>query len=242
LLTADGLRERFPEANCAVVDLIRDWPQIAQESDSNADPVATSENLAYVIYTSGSTGLPKGAMNTHRGICNRLLWMQSQYAMTPKDCVLQKTPFSIDVSVWEFFWPLMVGAELVVARPGGHRDADYLAHLIQESSITIIHFVPSMLAAFLAEPAARHCASLRHVICSGEALPLSLQGDFFRALPARLHNLYGPTEAAVDVTFWECDRESSLNTVPIGKPIANTQVYVLDRLLQPVPIGVPGEL
>jgi amino acid adenylation domain-containing protein len=242
LLTADGLRERFPEANCAVVDLKRDWPQIAQETDSNPASLATSGNLAYVIYTSGSTGLPKGAMNTHRGICNRLLWMQSQYLLSPKDRVLQKTPFSFDVSVWEFFWPLMAGAELVVARPGGHREADYLAHLIRESSITITHFVPSMLAAFLGEPAARHCTSLRHVISSGEALPLSLQGDFFRVLPARLHNLYGPTEAAVDVTFWECDRKSSLNTVPIGKPVANTQVYVLDGLLQPVPIGVAGEL
>src|SRR5262249_8616719 len=156
--------------------------------------------------------------------------------------VLQKTPFSFDVSVWEFFWPLISGAHLVVAKPGGHRESDYLVSLIRSHEITITHFVPSMLAAFLAEPHVRHCASLLQVICSGEALSLSLQRDFFRVLPARLFNLYGPTETAVEVTYWECDRHSPLSTVPIGKPVGNTQVYVLDHCLHPVPIGVPGEL
>ena len=196
-----------------------------------------------MIYTSGSTGRPKGAMNTHVAIVNRLLWMQDAYRLTPSDRVLQKTPFSFDVSVWEFFWPLLTGARLVMALPGGHKDAAYLASLIREEKITTMHFVPSMLSAFLEQGGlAASCASLKRVICSGEALSFELQQRFFSFLPAELHNLYGPTEAAVDVTYWACERDSRLRTVPIGRPIANTQIYILDRHLQPVPIGVPGEL
>jgi microcystin synthetase protein McyA len=195
-----------------------------------------------MIYTSGSTGKPKGAMNTHQGICNRLLWMQNQYGLTEADKVLQKTPFSFDVSVWEFFWPLLVGARLVVAEPGGHRDPAYLVKLIVERGITVLHFVPSMLRAFLQEPGVERCRSLRHVVCSGEALPYDLQEQFFRLVPSQLHNLYGPTEAAVDVTHWTCRRDDERKIVPIGRPVANTQIYILDRYLQPVPMGVPGEL
>ena len=195
-----------------------------------------------MIYTSGSTGKPKGAMNTHRGICNRLLWMQDQYGLTAADTILQKTPFSFDVSVWEFFWPLLVGARLVLARPGGHREPAYLVDLIREQQVTVLHFVPSMLGIFLDQPGVEHCLSLRHVICSGEALPFHLQEQFFKLLPAQLHNLYGPTEAAVDVTHWTCQRDSERKFVPIGRPVANTQIYVLDGNMQPVPIGVPGEL
>jgi len=242
LLTQRHLATRVPAVACAVLDLEKDWDRIAGESDSDPQTVVALENLAYVIYTSGSTGNPKGAMNTHRGICNRLLWMQQQYGLAGLDRVLQKTPFSFDVSVWEFFWPLMVGAHLIVARPGGHRDADYLVDLIQEAKISVIHFVPSMLAAFLAEPDVDKCRSLRHIICSGEALTLPLQNQCLGLLPSQLHNLYGPTEAAVDVTFWACDRSSPLPCVPIGKPVANSRVYVLDLHQKPVPIGVPGEL
>jgi acyl-coenzyme A synthetase/AMP-(fatty) acid ligase len=195
-----------------------------------------------MIYTSGSTGKPKGAMNTHEGICNRLLWMQDAYQLTPADCVLQKTPFSFDVSVWEFFWPLMAGARLVVARPGGHQDSAYLVRLIAEQRITTIHFVPSMLQIFLEEPGLERNTSLKRVICSGEALSFDLQERFFTCLDAELHNLYGPTEAAVDVTYWACKPENGLRIVPIGRPIANTQIYILDARLQPVPIGVAGEL
>jgi acyl-coenzyme A synthetase/AMP-(fatty) acid ligase len=182
-------------------------------------------------------------MNTHEAILNRLQWMQDAYRLTAHDAVMQKTPFSFDVSVWEFFWPLMTGARLVVARPGGHRDPSYLAQLIAREKITTLHFVPSMLQIFLGqEGLANSCASLKRVICSGEALPLELQHRFFATLGAELHNLYGPTEAAVDVTYWACQRDSALNTVPIGRPIANTQIYILDPQLQPVPIGVTGEL
>jgi acyl-coenzyme A synthetase/AMP-(fatty) acid ligase/aryl carrier-like protein len=181
-------------------------------------------------------------MNIHRGICNRLLWMQDAYKLTPADRVLQKTTFSFDVSVWEFFWPLMFGAALVVAEPGGHRDTGYLVKTIVDEKITTMHFVPSMLQVFLEDKDVRACKSIKRVICSGEALPYDLQERFFELLNAELHNLYGPTEAAVDVTYWACQPGSSLKTVPIGRPIANTQTYILDRYMHPVPIGVSGEL
>jgi acyl-coenzyme A synthetase/AMP-(fatty) acid ligase len=181
-------------------------------------------------------------MNEHRGVVNRLLWMQEQYPLTSTDVVLQKTPYSFDVSVWEFFWPLLAGARLVIAKPGGHKDPRYLIELVNECRVTTIHFVPPMLRTFLAEPGVESCRSLRHVICSGEALPFELQEVFFEKLLAALHNLYGPTEAAVHVTHWTCQRNSPLRIVPIGKPVANTQTYILNECLQPVPVGVPGEL
>ncbi|MGB4548066.1 MAG: AMP-binding protein, partial [Syntrophales bacterium] len=185
---------------------------------------------------------PKGAMNEHRGIVNRLVWMQEEYRLDGTDRVIQKTPYSFDVSVWEFFWPLLYGATLVVARPGGHRDSAYLVQTIVDNDITTIHFVPSMLQIFLEDRNAGRCKSLKRVICSGEALPYELQERFFKLLEAELHNLYGPTEAAVDVTYWACRRDSDLHLVPIGRPVANTQTYILNRYMQPVPIGIPGEL
>ena len=210
----------------------------------SANPGVTidSENTAYVIYTSGSTGQPKGVMNTHRGICNRLLWMQDAYRLTSSDRVLQKTPFSFDVSVWEFFWPLITGARLVMAEPGGHQNPAYLRRIIEQEEITVLHFVPAMLQVFLEEPELERCTSLRKVFCSGEALSFELQQQFFARLNAGLYNLYGPTEAAVDVTHWACKPNSTRKVVPIGKPIANTQIYLLDRNYEPVPIGVAGEL
>ncbi|MFJ9899223.1 non-ribosomal peptide synthase/polyketide synthase [Streptomyces sp. NPDC091280] len=196
---------------------------------------------AYVIYTSGSTGRPKGVVVPHEGIVNRLLWMQDAYGLTPDDRVLQKTPSSFDVSVWEFFWPLITGATLVVARPEGHRDPAYLARLIREQDVTTVHFVPSMLQLFLEEPAAAHCAGLRRVMCSGEALPVALTHRFHDVLTGtELHNLYGPTEASVDVTAIEIAPDAA--SVPIGRPVWNTRTYVLDAGLRPVPPGVPGEL
>jgi amino acid adenylation domain-containing protein/non-ribosomal peptide synthase protein (TIGR01720 family) len=206
-------------------------------------PVAP-DHPAYVLYTSGSTGRPKGAVISHRAIVNRLLWMQEAFHLSAEDRVLQKTPTSFDVSVWELFWPLAAGACLVVARPGGHRDTDYLAQLIPQEGITVLHFVPSMLQLFLEESGAGECRTLRDVVCSGEALTPELARRFASRLgQARLHNLYGPTEAAVDVTSWiyeAADRES--DRIPIGRPIANTRIHLLDRSFLPVPVGVPGEL
>ncbi|HVI70927.1 MAG TPA: condensation domain-containing protein, partial [Pyrinomonadaceae bacterium] len=181
-------------------------------------------------------------MNTHGAIGNRLLWMQSTYQLTSDDRVLQKTPFSFDVSVWEFFWPLLAGAHLVMAEPGGHQDPAYLVNVIVAQQITTLHFVPSMLQVFLEQTGLENCVSLKRVICSGEALPFSLQQKFYERLSAELHNLYGPTEAAVDVTAWACEREHERSIVPIGRPIANIQILLLDETLEPPPIGVAGEL
>ncbi|MFD4206030.1 amino acid adenylation domain-containing protein [Micromonospora tulbaghiae] len=215
-------------------------------TDADRQAPLRPANPAYMIYTSGSTGRPKGVVVPHAGIVNRLAWMQDEYRLTDADRVLQKTPSSFDVSVWEFFWATIVGATLVMARPEGHRDPAYLAELIRAERVTTLHFVPSMLAAFLAEPAAAGCVGMRRVICSGEALPAELAERFFATVdPAgehgvELHNLYGPTEASVDVTYWPC--RPAERTVPIGVPVWNTRLYVLDGFLRPVPPGVTGEL
>jgi amino acid adenylation domain-containing protein len=210
-------------------------------SATEPEPTTSTKDLAYAIYTSGSTGRPKGVLVPHEGIVNRLAWTQAEYRLDETDRVLQKTPSSFDVSVWEFFWPLLTGATLVVARPGGHRDPAYLAGLIRAERITTVHFVPSMLQAFLLDPAAATCTGLRRVLCSGEALPAELQARFFETLPGvELHNLYGPTEASVDVTYWACD--PAQRTVPIGRPVWNTRTHVLDAELNPVAPGVAGEL
>ena len=200
------------------------------------------EHLAYVIYTSGSTGKPKGAGNRHLALHNRLAWMQQAYQLSAADTVLQKTPFSFDVSVWEFFWPLIQGARLVIAAPGEHREPDKLIATIERHQVTTLHFVPSMLQVFIHEPGVERCTSLRRIVCSGEALQADAQYQVFARLPgAGLYNLYGPTEAAIDVTHWTC-RDEGLDSVPIGHPIANLYTHVLDHGFGPVPNGTPGEL
>jgi amino acid adenylation domain-containing protein len=211
--------------------------------DTAPEAAVDEGNLAYVLFTSGSTGTPKGVMIPHRGIVNRLLWMQEAYGLAPDDRVLQKTPFSFDVSLWEFFWPLLAGARLVFARPEGHRDPAYLADLIAREGITTLHFVPSMLQAFLEAPEASGLPSLRRVMASGEALPPELARRFYSKIArAGLHNLYGPTEASVDVSFWPCDPDPARAVVPIGRPIANLRLHVVDPGLRLQPVGVAGEL
>jgi len=242
LLTQSRLRDTLPanKSHTLAVDAA-DSGVDGQSRTRPAVPV-TSGDLAYVIFTSGSTGRPKGAMNAHRGIVNRLLWMQDEYQLGADDAVLQKTPFSFDVSVWEFFWPLLVGAKLVMAIPEGHKDAAYLVRTVVANQITTMHFVPAMLQAFLEEDTVGTCTSLRRVICSGEALAAELRDRFFERLGCELHNLYGPTEAAVDVTYWECRRSDRDRSVPIGWPVANTRIHILDEQLEPVPLGLAGEL
>ncbi|MEV4517463.1 non-ribosomal peptide synthase/polyketide synthase, partial [Dactylosporangium sp. NPDC049525] len=216
--------------------------EVESEGLPGADPGVrvVPAQAAYVIYTSGSTGVPKGVVVSHAGIVNRLVWMQARFGLQPGDRVLHKTPFGFDVSVWELFWPLIQGAVMVVARPGGHRDPGYVAELIRDEHVDTVHFVPSMLEAFLAAPQAAECGGLRRVVCSGEALGAAVRDRFFEVLPGvGLFNLYGPTEASVDVT--ECAVPAS-GPVPIGRPVFNTRVYVLDDRLAPVPVGVPGEL
>jgi len=238
----------IPEGRYAIE--VVDDPEAAWRRES-ADPIALRiepEQLAYVIYTSGSTGQPKGAMNSHRGILNRLRWMQSAYGLTGADRVLQKTSCSFDVSVWELFWPLGTGAAMVLAKPGGQQDPLYLADLMARAGVTVAHFVPAMLDAFVTAGGFVSCAGVRLIVCSGEALPGPLVGRCLQAWPGhaehrRLENLYGPTEAAVDVSFFACTRDASADAVmPIGRPVANTELYVLDATGQPAPVGVMGEL
>ncbi|NPE72866.1 amino acid adenylation domain-containing protein [Dickeya dadantii] len=204
-----------------------------------------------MIYTSGSTGRPKGVVVGHQAIVNRLWWMQHQYPLQADDVVLQKTPCSFDVSVWEFFWPLMTGARLVMAPPDAHRDPDALVQLINDYAVTTMHFVPSMLAAWVSALETRPraeigCGSLRRVFCSGEALSRELALNYQSLIAAPLHNLYGPTEAAVDVTWQPASGEAldrcQLPGIPIGLPVWNTQLRILDGALRPVPVGVPGDL
>ena len=244
LLSQAHLSEQIPRCDARVINLGigLETLAIAKHSIDNLPLAAQPDNAAYVIFTSGSTGRPKGVLNEHRGICNRLMWMQTAYRLKNTDRVLQKTPFSFDVSVWEFFWPLITGARLVIAEPGGHRDAAYLANLIQTQQITTLHFVPSMLTSFLLEPGAAECHSLKRVICSGEALPVDLQNKLLAQLDTELHNLYGPTEAAIDVTYWACKKDNQSATVPIGRPVANTKIYIVDHAGQLSPAGIPGEL
>ncbi|AZN46806.1 amino acid adenylation domain-containing protein [Pseudomonas aeruginosa] len=224
------------------IDLDQADAWLENHVENNPGIELNGENLAYVIYTSGSTGKPKGAGNRHSALSNRLCWMQQAYGLGVGDTVLQKTPFSFDVSVWEFFWPLMSGARLVVAAPGDHRDPAKLVELINREGVDTLHFVPSMLQAFLQDEDVASCTSLKRIVCSGEALPADAQQQVFAKLPqAGLYNLYGPTEAAIDVTHWTCMEEGK-DAVPIGRPIANLACYILDGNLEPVPVGVLGEL
>ncbi|UGQ42944.1 non-ribosomal peptide synthase/polyketide synthase [Rhodococcus aetherivorans] len=242
--TRDGFEA---PAESSVRVLAVDAVDVAALSDApltDADRTAPlrPSNTAYVIFTSGSTGRPKGVGVSHAAIVNRLVWMQGRYGLTAEDVVLQKTPFTFDVSVWEFFWPLQVGARLVVAAPDGHRDPGYLAAVMRARSVTVAHFVPSMLAVFVAESAVGGISSLRYVFASGEALAAAVAARVRSVLPGvSVHNLYGPTEAAVDVTFHEVT-DADVVSVPIGAPVWNTRVYVLDARLRPVPVGVAGEL
>ena len=247
IVTTRALAERLPAVESPLIYIGEIADALVAEDNDSLPSRSSLDDIAYVIYTSGSTGRPKGVRNTHRGITNRLLWMQDAYGLSSVDRVLQKTPYSFDVSVWEFFWPLLTGARLVLAQPGGHKDPRYLVRLIVQQQITTLHFVPSMLAVFLEDDEVGRCRSVKRVICSGEALSYELQQRFFARLPAELHNLYGPTEAAVDVTYWQCRRPAAqvprdARIVPIGRPIANMECYILDSHQNPLPIGCAGEL
>jgi amino acid adenylation domain-containing protein len=245
LVTSHARADSVPAPRVTVLPIGPAGHGLDDESEARPHVLVRPAALAYVIFTSGSTGRPKGAMNTHESVVNRLAWMQHMYPLDSSDNVLQKTPISFDVSVWELFWPLLEGATLVLARPGDHRDPAVLARLIAEEGITVLHFVPSMLRTFLDEPAlAERTGSLRRVFCSGEALPADLVSRFHELrIAPELHNLYGPTEAAVDVTFFPCPPgTASADVMPIGRPIANATAYVLDDKLAVAPVGVEGEL
>ncbi|MEN3810128.1 amino acid adenylation domain-containing protein [Chromobacterium piscinae] len=244
IVTCAELAPRFASMGAL---LLQD--ELAADPQAFDAPALTPDHAAYLLYTSGSTGRPKGVLVSHRAIVNRLLWMQHEYGLGADDVVLQKTPCSFDVSVWEFFWPLIVGAKLFMAPPDAHRDPEALLELIAARGVTTLHFVPSMLAALLAhmrgDAAARsaQAASLRRVFCSGEALSRELADGYAGLIDAPLHNLYGPTEAAVDVSYQPAAKPAPESaSVPIGLPVWNTALRILDAALRPVPVGAPGEL
>jgi amino acid adenylation domain-containing protein/non-ribosomal peptide synthase protein (TIGR01720 family) len=224
------------------VHLERDAESIQSRPTLAVPSALQPRNLIYTIYTSGSSGQPKGAMNTHGGVSNRLTWMREFYGLQPRDRMLQKTSVSFDVSVSELFGPLVSGACVVVARRGGERDASYLLNVILQEQITIVDLVPSMLEVWVKEPGVAACTSVRLILTGGETLTPTLSRDTRTTLRAQLHNMYGPTEAAVDVTQWECGSGPEDHGVPIGRPSANTQVYVLLEGLALAPPGVTAEL
>ncbi len=211
------------------------------ETRARAARSGRPDRLAYVLYTSGSTGHPKGVMVSHRNIANRMLWVQRTYPLGATDAVLLRAPLAFDVSVSELFWPLSAGARLVLSRPGTEADPASLASLVATEQVTVLHFVPTMLQAFLETPGASEAGrSLRHVLCGGEALSQELAERFARTFAAKLHQLYGPTEASIDATAHSVTTTTA--PIPIGTPTANAKTYVLDAALQPVPPGVLGEL
>ncbi|MGF1429230.1 amino acid adenylation domain-containing protein [Kitasatospora sp. LaBMicrA B282] len=242
LLTTTATAAQLPGGDLS--RLLLDHPDLPRPEAGVLLPVVHPDQLANVLYTSGSTGRPKGVGNTHRGLVNRLRAGQDRYRLDATDRVLLKTPAGFDVVASEVFAPLLAGATLVIAEPGGHRDPAYLAQLIATEGVTTLQVVPSLLRAFLAEPGAAGCHSLRRVLTGGEALPAELAARFFEVLDtSELHNLYGPTEAAIDLTAHACDPSTAGHTAPpIGRPITNTRIYILNQALQPVPPGVVGEL
>jgi amino acid adenylation domain-containing protein len=242
LITHGRLADRFPDSAAQMFLLDSDAGKLAEKQTDNPARGVDLSNLAYMIYTSGSTGRPKGVMIEHRSISNHLRWRQQAYPLGKGDRFLQKASLSFDISVWEVFAPLLAGARLVLAAPGREKDPGYLANLIAEQEITTAHFSSAVLSSFCEEPEVSKIRSLGHVFCGGEALTAKSVKQFFSRFTAELHHQYGPTETTVDVTVWDCKAEDSRAVIPIGHPIANTHTYILDAHLQPVPIGVAGEL
>ncbi|HYM00365.1 MAG TPA: non-ribosomal peptide synthetase, partial [Blastocatellia bacterium] len=239
LLTQEKFASSLPVDGQRVICLDTDWGTIATSHDYSPVRDLPSEALCYVIYTSGSTGEPKGAMNTHRAVVSRLVWIQSEEEITKSRCFLQNSPFTFDLSALELFTPLVEGAKLVLAKPGGHRDPRYLAELIQQQTISVVHFVPSMLQAFIEENSEEKVASLKRVVCGGEPLGERLKDKFFERFGAELNNIYGPTETSIFVTVWRCKPDER---VSIGSPVSDTRIHILDWNEELAPIGVPGEL
>jgi amino acid adenylation domain-containing protein len=241
VLTQARLAELLASSQCQL-HIVDDDEYQAGQGDENLNIALNDNNLAYVFYTSGSTGRPKGAMNTHRAIRNRMIWLQETYRMGEYDKLLQKSPYSFDVSIWEFFWPLMCGAVLVVAKPKGHLDNAYLWEMIKRYEITHIQFVPTMLQTFLSDDQAEDLMHLKHVFLCGEPLTATLNERFNRVMSAQLHNLYGPTEAAVFIASWCSDRDPNRSIIPIGTAIPGNAMYVLNEQYAMLPPGEIGEL
>jgi amino acid adenylation domain-containing protein len=245
LLTSTSLENELKELKTVeIINLETDWNVISQQLASNPKLRATAENVAYVIYTSGSTGKPKGVINEHQGVVNRLIWGQNYFNLNAQDKVLHKTTYSFDVSVWELFWPLISGARLIIAEPQKQKESSYIKQIIETERISLVHFVPSILDVFINDLNEQDVfPSVKFVLCSGEALKSSHVEAFKNKLPdIELHNLYGPTEAAIEVTHQSLQVLKSKRLVPIGKPLANTQIHILNAAGKMVPIGVAGEI
>ncbi|HYP30133.1 MAG TPA: amino acid adenylation domain-containing protein [Blastocatellia bacterium] len=242
VLTETNFAEAISRDGSNVICLDRDRDRVASFDEDNPLVEVSPDNLAYVIFTSGSTGKPKGVMISHRAICNRLLWMRAAYPLTREDSLLQKTPVSFDASIWELFEPLITGARVVLARPGGQRDARYMVEAIAEHGITTLQLVPTMMKVLLDEPGLEDCKSLRLAFCGGEALPLELQQRMRDRLGIELQNLYGPTEASIDATCGPPVSRGNQGVAPIGRPLTNVRVYVVDKDFEPVPPGVAGDV
>ncbi|MEO0672919.1 MAG: amino acid adenylation domain-containing protein, partial [Pseudomonadota bacterium] len=243
LLTQAHIQDRIAIDTTEVIVLAEGGDSDHSIDDSDLGVAIGDNDLAYMIYTSGSTGKPKGVVVEHGAIHNRVVWMHEAYGLLPGDRVLQKTPYTFDVSVWEFLWSFSVGSTLVVAEPGGHTAISYLYRLIRDAGVTHLHFVPSVMRLFLIAPEIDQLP-IKKLFCSGEALGFDLVEAFYAKASetVEVHNLYGPTEAAVDVSYFACPRRPTDRSIPIGRPVSNTGLYVLDEYDQPVPVGVPGEL
>ena len=243
LLTQQRLLGQMPPHSCRTLCLDADWATIATQPNTNPVCTATAADLAYVMYTSGSTGLPKGVMVEHRGVCNHLVGLAAPYRLDATDCILQTSAISFDQSVWQIFVPLMVGSRLVLPEPGAHRSPEAIVDHIRRHDVTILRTVPALLAAIVNGPGFSHCERLRRVFCGGESLDNELAARFSSQSDAQLIQTYGPTETTVHSIYFPYRRDGGRQTIPIGRPIANTRVYVLDAHgEEPVPIGVPGEL
>ncbi|MBE2202016.1 MAG: amino acid adenylation domain-containing protein [Anaerolinea sp.] len=242
LLTKKQFQHRLPGHTVGQICLDEEWPLIDAQPITQPNGRITADHAATIIYTSGSTGRPKGVVVSHRAVSNHMTWRQQAYPLVESDAFLQTASASFDISIWQIFAPLQSGGRLVLPRPGEQRDASRLAQLIREQCVTVAHFTPHMLALFLDVPELESLDTLRHVFCGGESLPAPVQERFHARLMANLHHQYGPTEATIDATMWDCTREPGQHLIPIGTPIANTQAYILNHRLQPVPIGVPGHL
>lgn len=230
-------------SNVPILHIEKDFEQLCKENNNYPDQSIQMSDTAYIIYTSGSTGKPKGVMNSHTGLINRLTWHRKLLNLSANDQFIQKTPYTFDVSVWEFFLPLLCNGTLHIMPPSTHTDPKFVFNFIKEKKITTAHFVPTMLQMFLSECKQDDNLAIKHIVCSGEALQVNTQKEFFNKLPlVQLHNFYGPTEAAIDVTYWKCNLGDSLSFVPIGEPPTNNNIYILDKQRQPVPIGEQGEL